>query len=119
MPIKTIGQSRKSPPKQARRVAIKNNFKKVNHPIPLKEPLEGKALDAFQKQTLVAIGKSIRAARYDRDMTMKMVFEAAGLERAYYGRLELGQVNVSVVNLRKIAHAMDTTILLMLADSGI
>lgn len=88
-------------------------------PYPLPEPMEDVALIAFQSETYSAIGKAIRAARLKRGLTMKMVYEATGIERTFYARLELGEVNVSLLFLRKIATVMRMTVHELMAQSGL
>ena len=75
-------------------------------PFDLPMPLEDSEEVLFSEATMKAVGKAIRKARQDRILTMKMVFESAGLDRTYYGLLELGKVSVSVVNLAKIARTL-------------
>lgn len=75
-------------------------------PFDLPMPLEDNEERQFSQLTLTAVGKAIRKARQEQTLTMKMVYESAGLDRTYYGLLELGKVSVSVVNLAKIARTL-------------
>lgn len=79
-------------------------------PFSLPEPLEDMDDENFTQRTNKAIGSTIRKIRLEKGLTLKMVYESAGLNRNYYGLLELGRVTVSVVNLAKIARAMRTTL---------
>jgi len=55
---------------------------------------------------LADIGKKIRSARKAAGLSQEDAAIEADLDRAYYGRIERGQVNVSALNLLKIAKAL-------------
>ena len=55
---------------------------------------------------LVKIGKTIRQARLDRDISQERLAEIANLGRTYMGRIERGEQNLSIQNLIKIAFAL-------------
>jgi transcriptional regulator with XRE-family HTH domain len=54
-------------------------------------------------KSLVQIGSRIRAIREARGISQEQMAMDAGLDRAYYGRIERGEVNVAALNLLKIA----------------
>ena len=59
--------------------------------------------DVYLKQA----GKRIRQARKARDMSQESLALAADLDRSYIGGVERGERNIAVVNLGKIASALD------------
>jgi transcriptional regulator with XRE-family HTH domain len=61
-------------------------------------------------KSLVAVGMKIRAVRESRGLSQEQAAMDAGLDRAYYGRVERGEANVAALNLLKIAEALDTDV---------
>ncbi len=51
----------------------------------------------------------MREARKLLKISQESVALNAGLDRSYYGRIERGEVNVSAINLIKIAESLQTT----------
>jgi XRE family aerobic/anaerobic benzoate catabolism transcriptional regulator len=60
-----------------------------------------------RSQLLANLGKRLREARTKRGMSQEVLAELAGLNRNYVNQVECGRRNVSIVNLVKIAEAMD------------
>lgn len=79
-------------------------------PFSLPEPLDEADEERLVNSANKSIGQAIRLVRTEKGLTLKMVYESAGLDRAYYGNLELGKTGVSIANLAKIARAMRTTL---------
>jgi transcriptional regulator with XRE-family HTH domain len=59
---------------------------------------------------LVDLGQRIRAIREKKGVSQESVALACGLDRSYFGGIERGEHNVAVVNLEKIAIALDIPI---------
>ena len=59
---------------------------------------------------LSAIGKQIRRLREQKGISQEEFAALAGLDRAYYGRIERGERNVAVRNLIKIAVALEVEV---------
>ena len=55
---------------------------------------------------LKTLGQNIRTARQEANISQEQLANLACLDRAYFGRVERGQVNVSALNLIKIAAAL-------------
>jgi transcriptional regulator with XRE-family HTH domain len=55
-------------------------------------------------QTLV--GEKIRKARLALKLTQEAAADTVGLDRAYFGRVERGQTNLSLATLVKISRAL-------------
>ena len=56
---------------------------------------------------LVALGQRIRAIRESKEVSQESVALASGIDRSYLGGIERGEHNVAVVNLERIAIALD------------
>lgn len=59
---------------------------------------------------LLELGKRIRSLREAAGLTQEDAAMEADLDRAYYGRIERGLVNVSALNLLKIAKALKAAV---------
>ena len=79
---------------------------------PLSEPL---ALSAGESEFLAALGKRVRAIREHRAISRKQLARDANVSERYLGQLETGEGNVSVLLLRRIAAAMNVTVLDLLS----
>jgi transcriptional regulator with XRE-family HTH domain len=52
------------------------------------------------------IGENVRRIRLAADMSQEAVAEAMGVDRAYISSLELGQRNITVISLWRVAEAL-------------
>lgn len=57
----------------------------------------------MESATLTQLGQKIRAAREAAGYSQEGLAAAAGLSRAYFGRVERGRENLSVLTLEKVA----------------
>jgi len=60
--------------------------------------------------TLIKLGKRIRQVREGQGLSQEAVALASGLDRSYFGGVERGEHNVAVINLEKIAIALNIKI---------
>jgi transcriptional regulator with XRE-family HTH domain len=58
----------------------------------------------------IRIGRRIRDARMDHDLTQEEVFLAAGVARSFYQEIEGGRANPSLDTLLRIARVIGVTI---------
>jgi XRE family aerobic/anaerobic benzoate catabolism transcriptional regulator len=79
---------------------------------PLSEPL---ALSPGESEFLATLGKRVRAIREHRAISRKQLARDAHVSERYLGQLETGEGNVSVLLLRRIAAAMNVTVLDLLS----
>lgn len=56
---------------------------------------------------LVSLGKAIRAARVSQGLSQEGLADKAGIDRSYMGGVERGEHNVAIINLLKIADALE------------
>ena len=66
------------------------------------------ATKPFQMTELsLQIGKLIRNKRIERNLSQESVALLSGIDRSYIGRIERGQVNITVEKLYVIAKVLD------------
>lgn len=56
---------------------------------------------------LEALGKAIRKVRLDQGLSQEGLANQVGLDRSYMGGIERGEHNVALVNIVKIAEALE------------
>ncbi len=56
------------------------------------------------------VGLNIRRIREKRGLSQEKLAALAGIHRVYMGQVERGEKNIGVVNLEKIAKALDVDI---------
>ena len=61
-------------------------------------------------KTLVKIGNNIRKIRLSKGLSQEALALTSGIDRSYLGGIERGEHNVAVINLEKIAIALDIQI---------
>lgn len=59
---------------------------------------------------LEKVGLNIKQARKDKEMSQESLALAAGLDRSYVGGVERGERNIAVINLKKIAEALNVSV---------
>src|SRR5947209_18264644 len=64
---------------------------------------------------LLSLGKRVRELRSRRGMTRKMVAQDAEVSERHLAQLEAGEGNVSIVLLRRIAGALDVSLVELFA----
>lgn len=75
---------------------------------------------SFAKEpTLVALGDAIRRTRATKQLSQEALADLAGIDRSYMGGIERGEHNVAVINLSRIAKALEVRPSALLASAGI
>ncbi|WDE09312.1 helix-turn-helix transcriptional regulator [Thalassomonas viridans] len=57
----------------------------------------------------VRFGEKLRRVRTDKLISQEVLADKAGLTRSYIGRIDRGQINVSLATLYKLADALEVT----------
>lgn len=63
-----------------------------------------------EKTLLERVGNNIRQFRTEVGLSQEKLAFASNLDRTYIGSVERGERNISVINLQKIATALNTTL---------
>jgi transcriptional regulator with XRE-family HTH domain len=65
----------------------------------------------------VAFGQALRARRHVAGLSQEDLADKAGLHRTYVGSVERGERNPSLINIRRLAEAVEVTASDLLADA--
>ena len=68
---------------------------------------------------LLKLGMAIRAARHERKLSQEALADAAGIDRSHMGKIERGERNVSVLNVARVADALNLSIASLMASAGL
>jgi transcriptional regulator with XRE-family HTH domain len=63
--------------------------------------------EAQKEQTMVRFGTRLRRLRKAIKLSQEKVALKAGIDRSYYGGIERGENNVSLINIVRIAGALE------------
>lgn len=69
-----------------------------------------------EQQTLIAFGLRLKKIRIEKRFTQEVLADATSLHRTYIGSAERGERNISLLNLSKIANALDVPIIFLISD---
>lgn len=65
-------------------------------------------MDEQSKESIKkSFGERVRVLRNERGMSQELLALACGLDRTYIGGVERGERNISLINIYKIALALD------------
>lgn len=59
---------------------------------------------------LAAFGQAVRALRLEIGLSQEALADEAGIDRSYIGGIERGEHNLALINIRKIAFALNQTV---------
>ncbi|MFI3330960.1 MAG: helix-turn-helix transcriptional regulator [Rikenellaceae bacterium] len=62
-----------------------------------------------EKEILIHFGAKIQELRKMHNLSQEKLAEKAGLHRTYIGMIERAEKNISLVNIYKLAKALNTT----------
>jgi len=74
---------------------------------------------ADKDKKLVRLGAAIRAKRKGLGISQEELAIISGVERSNMGKIERGENNVSILNLVRIADALDSKAADILTDAGL
>ena len=61
-------------------------------------------------EILKKFGQKVRQLRKDRNISQEELADKAGLHRTYIGMIERAEKNITLLNLEKIANALEVSI---------
>lgn len=67
-------------------------------------------------EILVAFGQRLRKVRTRKGLSQEKLAELAGLHRTYVSSVERGERNISLVNIKRLAQAMDVKLRELMPD---
>lgn len=56
---------------------------------------------------LIKLGGAVRAARLARGLSQEALADAAGIDRSHMGKIERGERNVTIMNIARVAAALN------------
>lgn len=63
-----------------------------------------------KKNILVNFGQRVREIRKDKDLSQEELAHKADLHRTYIGMIERAEKNITLINIEKIANALEVDI---------
>jgi transcriptional regulator with XRE-family HTH domain len=72
-----------------------------------------------KNRKLVRLGAAVRARRKERGISQEELAIISGVERSNMGKIERGENNLSILNLIRIADALDSKAAEILTDAGL
>lgn len=64
----------------------------------------------MKEPILVKFGKQVRKVRLKQGLSQEELAEKAGLHRTYIGMIERAEKNITLLNIEKLAKALDISI---------
>ena len=62
------------------------------------------------------LGKKIKLARVEKDMSQSNLAHTAGIDSGHIGKIERGELNITVVTLYRLAEALGCSPTILLPD---
>lgn len=72
-----------------------------------------------KNRKLVRLGAAVRARRKELGISQEELAIISGVERSNMGKIERGENNLSILNLIRIADALDSKAAEILTDAGL
>lgn len=66
---------------------------------------------------LIVFGKRVREERKKQGLSQEKLAELAGLHRTYIGMIERAEKNITLINMEKIANALNVKLSYLLEDA--
>ena len=68
---------------------------------------------------LAALGQAIRDTRLGFGLSQEALADDAGIDRSYMGGIERGEHNLALININKIAKALDLSVTELMAKANL
>lgn len=72
-----------------------------------------------QEKRLILFGEAVRARRKALNMSQEALADYAGIDRSHMGKIERGERNVTLLNIVRIAEAMNCKSSDILIEAGL
>ncbi|MFZ2979976.1 MAG: helix-turn-helix transcriptional regulator [Sphingobium sp.] len=72
-----------------------------------------------QDEVLAALGQAVRGRRRELALSQEALADAAKIDRSHMGRIERGERNVTMLNMIRIAKALDMPLSKLIAKAGL
>jgi transcriptional regulator with XRE-family HTH domain len=73
---------------------------------------------ASQQDILLRFGQAVRARRGDLRLSQEELAHLSGIDRSHMGKIERGERNVTLLNIERVAVALQTTPSKLLSEAG-
>jgi transcriptional regulator with XRE-family HTH domain len=74
-------------------------------------------VSSAQRPLLLAFGRAVRTLRAARGLSQEALADEAHLHRTYVGSIERGERNVSLLNLDRLAQALDVDLATLMRET--
>jgi len=68
---------------------------------------------------LIAFGSAVRSIRLDKGLSQEALADLAGIDRSYMGGVERGEHNIALINIKRIANALEASVSDVMKKSGL
>jgi transcriptional regulator with XRE-family HTH domain len=68
---------------------------------------------------LIKIGAAVRAKRLALEMSQEALADYSGIDRSHMGRIERGERNVSLLNILRVANALECKVSDLFIDADL
>lgn len=68
---------------------------------------------------LPKLGQAVREVRKAQGMSQEALADAAGIDRSHMGKIERGERNVSVLNIARVAKALNVSVAYLMTSAGL
>lgn len=70
----------------------------------------------LKRNILIRFGDSVREIRKEKGLSQEELAHKADLHRTYIGMIERAEKNITLVNIEKIANALEVSLITLLED---
>lgn len=88
------------------------------HFLPLEAVAQRVSGTAARQEILVRLGQTVRARRADLGLSQEELAHLSGIDRSHMGKIERGERNVTILNIERVAAALQTTPSKLLNEAG-
>lgn len=71
------------------------------------------------EEVLGALGAAIRGLRKSQNISQEALADMAGIDRSHMGKIERGERNVTILNVRRVAAALGSSMAELFNEAGL